>query len=87
MAAELSRRLGWLSDDDFARIEALHARAGLPVMGPALPVERYLDLMASDKKVEDGRLRLVLLRAIGRAVIHGDASPELVGAAIEARCA
>jgi 3-dehydroquinate synthase len=87
MAAELSRRLGWLADEDFARIEALHLRAGLPVAGPGLGVSRYLDLMASDKKVEDGRLRLVLLAAIGRAVIHADAAPEQVAAAIEARCA
>ena len=56
------------------------------MFGPALPVERYLDLMASDKKVEAGRLRLILLRAIGSAVIHGGAAPDLIGSAIEARC-
>ena len=60
-------------------------RAGLPVHGPDLAAARYLDLMASDKKVEGGRLRLVLLRAIGRAVIHGDADVEDIAAAIEAR--
>ncbi|NMG74296.1 3-dehydroquinate synthase [Aromatoleum diolicum] len=86
MAAELSRRLGWISAEDVARIEVLHRRAGLPVQGPVLPVATYLDLMAHDKKVEAGRLRLVLLRAIGRAVIHGDAPPEAIAAAIEARC-
>ncbi len=86
MAAELSRGLGWIDAADVARIEALHLRAGLPVFGPRLPVERYLDLMASDKKVEAGRLRLILLRAIGKAVIHGEAAPDLIAAAIEARC-
>lgn len=85
MAAELSRRLGWLDAADVERIEALHRRAGLPVHGPDLAAARYLDLMASDKKVEGGRLRLVLLRAIGRAVIHGDADVEDIAAAIEAR--
>ncbi|WP_332672255.1 3-dehydroquinate synthase [Aromatoleum sp.] len=86
MAAELSRRLGWIDAADVARVEALHLRAGLPVFGPRLPVERYLDLMASDKKVEAGRLRLILLRAIGNAVIHGGAAPDHIAAAIEARC-
>ena len=85
MAVELSHRIGWLGAEDVARIEALHERAGLPVRSPALPVERYLSLMAGDKKVEAGRLRLVLLRRIGRAVIHADADPALITAAIEAR--
>jgi len=87
IAAELSRRLGWLSAADVARIEALHRRAGLPVHGPAVPVDRYLQLMASDKKVEAGRLRLVLLRGIGQAVIHAEASEQDIAAAIRARSA
>ena len=86
MAAELSRRLGWLAAADVERIEALHVRAGLPVFGPKLPIDRYLDLMASDKKVEAGRLRLILLRGVGRAVIHGDVGADLIASAIEARC-
>ncbi len=87
MAAELSRRLGWLTAAEVARIEALHVRAGLPVLGPPLPVATYLELMANDKKVEEGRLRLVLLRSIGKAVIHAGAAPDVIGASIEARCA
>ncbi len=86
MAAELSRRLGWLTEGDVARIATLFERAQLPVWGPALGVERYLELMAHDKKVEAGRLRLVLLQAVGRAVIHGDAPPAEIAAAIVARC-
>ena len=86
MAAELSRRLGWLQDDDIERIATLFARAHLPVWGPKLGTSRYLELMAHDKKVEAGKLRLVLLREVGRAVIHGEATPEDIAAAIEARC-
>jgi 3-dehydroquinate synthetase len=37
----------------------LFQRAGLPVFGPPLAVERYLELMQHDKKVQDGKLRLV----------------------------
>lgn len=86
MAVELSRHLGWLTEADVARVAALFERAGLPVYGPRLGVERYLDLMAHDKKVEAGRLRLILLRSLGQGVIHGDAVPAEIGRAIEARC-
>ena len=86
MAAQLSHQLGWLSADDVERISALFERAGLPVWGPRLGVERYLELMAHDKKVEAGKLRLILLRALGQGVIHGDTTPADMAAAIEARC-
>ena len=86
MAAELSRRLGWLQDEDIERIATLFARAHLPVWGPKLGASRYLELMAHDTKVEAGELRLVLLREVGRAVIHGEAAADDIAAAIEARC-
>ena len=86
MAAELSRRLGWLSDADVARVRRIHERAGLPVKGAALGADRYLELMAHDKKVSDGTLRLVLLKSIGRAVITSEASTADIRAAIEACC-
>lgn len=85
MAAELSRSLGELSAAGFARIEDLHRRAGLPVFGPALGAPRYLELMRHDKKVSDGRLRLILLEGIGRATIRGDVGDEAIAAAITAR--
>jgi 3-dehydroquinate synthase len=70
MAADLSRRLGWLHSADVARIEQLLRRARLPVRAPAqLSPARFLELMAVDKKVLEGRMRLVLLKAIGQAVI------------------
>ena len=86
MAAELSRRLGWLQGEDIERIATLFARARLPVWGPRLGAARYLELMAHDKKVEAGKLRLVLLREVGRAVIHGEAAAADIAAAVEARC-
>ncbi len=85
MAAELSRELGWLDSAAVQRIEALFQRVGLPVQGPALGAPRYLELMAHDKKVEAGRMRLVLLKAIGEAVMHGDAPVSAISAAIGAR--
>ncbi|WP_172202460.1 3-dehydroquinate synthase [Niveibacterium sp. COAC-50] len=85
MAAELSRILGWLTEDDVARIQRLFVRAGLPVRGAPLGADRYLSLMRHDKKVADGQLRLVLLKAIGRATISAEADEAQIRAAIE-RC-
>jgi 3-dehydroquinate synthase len=86
IAAELSARLGWLTADDVRRIERLFIRAKLPVSAPQLGGERYLELMRHDKKVEDGKLRLVLLERIGRAVVTDSASQGDMMAAIAARC-
>jgi 3-dehydroquinate synthase len=72
MAARLSQRMGLLSPADTKRIESLLSRAGLPVRAPALGVERYLDLMGLDKKVEGGKLRLILLKRIGEAFVTAD---------------
>jgi 3-dehydroquinate synthase len=75
MAADLSRRLGWLTAAETARIEKLIRRARLPVRAPgSLSPARFLELMAVDKKVLDGRLRLVLLKHLGEAVVT-DACP------------
>ena len=83
MAADLSRRLGWLSAEDTARAQRLVERAGLPVaIPPGLPPERCLELMGHDKKVLRGRLRLVLLRAIGHAVVTADFDPAALAATL-----
>jgi 3-dehydroquinate synthase len=86
IASELSRRLGWLADDSVMRIEKLFVRAGLPVNGAPLGAARYLELMRHDKKVQDGKLRLVLLKGIGSAVVSDVAAEAMIVAAIEARC-
>jgi 3-dehydroquinate synthase len=84
MAADLSRRLGWISEQDRGRIEALIARAQLPVRAPAqLTSARFKALMAVDKKVQSGKLRLVLLKRIGEAVITGDVAPALLEQTLE----
>jgi 3-dehydroquinate synthase len=69
-AADLSQRLGWLNDEDMARIIELFKRAKLPVKPPKdLTAESFLELMAVDKKNTDGGIRLILLKAIGSATL------------------
>ena len=86
IASELSQRLGWLDAAAVSRIESLFVRCGLPVFGAPLGAARYMELMRHDKKVQDGRLRLVLLKAVGSAVVSDVASEAMIVAAIEARC-
>jgi len=69
MAAVLSEKLGWIGAPEVARIRALIVKARLPDIAPDLGAEKYLDLMGLDKKVEGGKLRFVLLKAIGNAVV------------------
>lgn len=85
MAAELSCTMGWIEPADVARIERLFVRAGLPVCGPVLKVDRYIDLMQHDKKVQDGKMRLVLLSQIGKAVVSDAATPSAIAQAISVR--
>jgi 3-dehydroquinate synthase len=73
MAAAFAERLGWIGERERTRIGRLLARAGLPVWAPPeLDADEMLALMASDKKVKGGRLRLVLPRAIGVAEITAE---------------
>ena len=72
LAADLSQRMGWLKADELARIHALLTASSLPLKAPNLGVDKYLDLMANDKKVENGKIRLVLQQGIGKAVITSD---------------
>jgi len=77
MAAQLSARLGMIDAAYALRLRTLIERAGLPVRGPRLGEERYLELMGHDKKAEAGELRFVLLEDLGRAGVHG-AAQEMV---------
>jgi 3-dehydroquinate synthase len=72
MAADLSQRMGWLSAAEVARIHALLTKARLPLDAPKLGADKYLELMQMDKKVADGKIRLVLQQGIGQSVITSD---------------
>jgi 3-dehydroquinate synthase len=76
LAADLSQRLGWLTDAEVRRIHALLTKAKLPLDAPRLGAAKYLDLMQMDKKVADGKIRLVLQQGIGKSVITSDYDAE-----------
>jgi 3-dehydroquinate synthase len=72
LAARLSERVLAFPATDSARIDALLRACALPVEPPRLAVARWLELMGRDKKVAAGKLRFILLEALGRARVVAD---------------
>ncbi|MFT4267484.1 MAG: 3-dehydroquinate synthase [Xenophilus sp.] len=84
MAAHLSQRLGGVDAAFVRRFTALVERAGLPVCGPNLGAERYLELMRVDKKAEGGEIRFVVLEGPGAAAIRP--APDVLVREVLAQC-
>ena len=72
MAAAVSGECGTFGRPDVARVSALLQRAGLPVNARDVRSSTALEHMKIDKKVQSGRIRLVLLRGIGEAYVTAD---------------
>jgi 3-dehydroquinate synthase len=77
-AAELSQKIGWLTDDEVVRIKRVLELAKLPITPPAIDVDTALDLMGHDKKVKHGQIRLILLKSIGDAVMTNEFDGQLL---------
>lgn len=83
MAADLSCRMNWISEAIYLRIKALVLAAKLPIVAPnEMTVSAFLEVMAIDKKNIEGKIRLVLLSALGEAIITQDVAPELIQSVI-----
>jgi 3-dehydroquinate synthase len=76
--------MAWLSADELARIKNSLLAANLPLDPPKLGAAKYLNLMGLDKKVENGKIRLVLQQGIGRAVITSDYDADQLNACLSA---
>lgn len=87
MAADLSHRMGWIKAVELERATRLLGRVGLPTSPPdGMTPEGFRDLMGLDKKVKGGKLRLVLLRSIGEAVLTADFDEGALHATLEKFC-
>jgi 3-dehydroquinate synthase len=84
IAADMSRRLGLLTAADTARIDILLSAAGLDRPAPQCGAQTALDYMGIDKKVQAGRIRLILLRTIGQAFVTGDYDDAILEATLRA---
>jgi 3-dehydroquinate synthase len=91
MAAAMSRNLGWIDAALFDRVLALTKRAQLPVAPPSdgsMTQAKFESLMAVDKKAENGKLRLILLKGpLGGCVFTGDFDAAVLRSTIAQFCA
>jgi len=85
MAVDLSVRMGWIGADVAERTRALLAAANLPLVSPnEMTDAQFIALMSVDKKVIDKSLRLVLLNALGKAVVTADFDHALLKETLQA---
>ncbi|MFL6573487.1 MAG: 3-dehydroquinate synthase [Burkholderiales bacterium] len=84
MAAELSSGLKLIGKAELGRVRNLIQAAGLPLAGPGIAPERLMELMLGDKKAAQGKLRFVVLEALGRAAVRAGVDDERVRQAIVA---
>ncbi|CAF1717197.1 hypothetical protein Bca4012_041646 [Brassica carinata] len=86
MAVDMSYRLGWIDDSIVERVNNILKRAKLPTTPPeSMTVSMFKSIMAVDKKVADGLLRLILLKGpLGNCVFTGDYDREALDATLRA---
>ncbi len=81
-AARISNLMGKLDESDATRLTDVIRKAGLPTEMPDLKMEDIIQAMKHDKKVEQDKIRFVLLKSIGDAFITDEVSPSLVEEAL-----
>jgi 3-dehydroquinate synthase len=86
LAADVSQRLGWVSAADVARVESVLGKFGLRTDVSSLSAATLAEYMKIDKKVAAGRIRLVLLKGIGKSVVTGEYEDAALRETLRARC-
>ncbi|CAK9156978.1 unnamed protein product [Ilex paraguariensis] len=88
MAVDMSYRLGWIDDSIVNRVHKILQEAKLPTAPPEMmTVEMFKSVMAVDKKVADGLLRLILLKGpLGNCVFTGDYDRKALDETLQAFC-
>jgi 3-dehydroquinate synthase len=85
-AVYVAKQLNLLDEPSRGRIVALIKAAGLPVSGAKVDLDSVVDAMYSDKKVRGGKLRIVLPRGIGAAIVRDDVPQDLIRQAMQTVC-
>ena len=81
-AAQLSQKMGWISEQEVQRICQVLEAAQLPTKPPVIDTQIALGLMQHDKKVKSGQVRLILLKSVGEAVVTADFDQALLEAVL-----
>jgi 3-dehydroquinate synthase len=87
MAATMSREAGLMDTNAVQRVKRLLEAAGLPVEERSVAPDTLLEHMRIDKKVQGGRIRLVLLRGIGSCFVSADYSDDALRRTLQAHLA
>jgi len=73
MSAQLSEKMGWISESDVSYTREILVKANLQVTPPKeMTADLFMEIMAVDKKVINGVLRLVLMKSLGSAVVTSE---------------
>lgn len=75
-AARLSYLHGLIDEQDCDFLWSLLQAFHLPTIPPKIDSQDYLRLMGRDKKVQAGKIRFVLLKALGQAMITDEVSED-----------
>ncbi len=87
MAMRLSIKQGWITEQDYSRVEALLEKANLPTTVPdSMSIDEFMAHMSVDKKVRAGKLFLVLLKSIGDATLTANYEPTLLEETLKEFC-
>ncbi|XP_020272409.1 3-dehydroquinate synthase, chloroplastic [Asparagus officinalis] len=88
MAVDMSYRLGWIDHSIADRVLRILQQANLPTAPPEImTVDKFKSIMAVDKKVADGLLRLILLKGpLGSCVFTGDYDKKALDETLRAFC-
>ena len=79
MATDLSMRHGWIDESVKQRAVNLLEKSSLPTRSPPeMTIDDYMNAMAIDKKSQDGRIKFILLKALGDAIITSDYDADLL---------
>ena len=82
-AGRIGVELGTMDQALLDRQADLLRAFGLPTAAPGVNATAVLDAMKRDKKVEQGRLRFVLLEGVGLATVRGDVPEDLVARMVQ----
>lgn len=82
-ASYISYKLGFLTKDELEKIKNAHMMFDLPVSQSDIDINEVLDATLSDKKMEAGSIKFIVLKGIGNGQIDKTISRELMREALE----
>ena len=82
-ACRLSEKMGYITPADTRRVQQILSAAKLPTEPPRFAFDKWLAHMQHDKKVQGGKMRFVVLQALGKAAVEECNDAELLRFALK----